>query len=347
MRHNFSFSKLNKPFVIAEMSANHQQSLSHALDIVEAAAQCGVDAIKLQTFTPETMTLDLAENEFRISDPKSLWYGSSLYDLYKEASLPWEWHEAIFKKSAECGLLCFSTPFDFTAVDFLETLHAPIYKIASFEITHLPLIKKVAATGKPIIISTGMASIAEITEAVNVVRSQGNNELALLKCTSCYPANHSFANLKTLQNMKEIFKCTVGISDHTPGIGAAVASVALGGMMIEKHFTLSRKDGGLDAEFSLEPHEMKSLVEEVHRAYESIGEVHYGLTASEVNSLQFRRSIYVAKDLKKGESFTPENIKVIRPSFGLAPKYYESLIEKKCAKEDIKKGTALTWEQVD
>lgn len=344
---SFTFQALQKPFIIAEMSANHQNSLEHAIKIVEAAADCGVDALKLQTYTAQTMTLDLRENEFYISDEKSLWHGSSLYDLYQKAHTPWEWHAPIAQRCEELGLYFFSTPFDFTAVDFLETLNVPFYKIASFENTDLPLIKRVAQTKKPMIISTGMANIAEIHDAVKTARENGCTDLTLLKCTSSYPANHCYANLRTLPNMKEIFGCNVGISDHTPGIGTAVASIALGAMVIEKHMTLSRKDEGPDSAFSLEPHEMKSLVEESRRAYQSLGSVHYGPSEGEVGSLIFRRSLYVVKDIEAGELFTPDNIRAIRPSLGLKPRHYEHLVNKRAAKEKIKKGTALTWELVD
>lgn len=343
----FSFKALMKPFIIAEMSANHQNSLEHAIKIVEAAAATGVDALKLQTYTPDTMTLDSRENEFFISDKKSLWYGSSLYDLYQKAHTPWEWHAPIAKRCAELGLLFFSTPFDSTAVDLLESLNVPFYKIASFENTDLPLIKRVAQTKKPMIISTGMANIAEIYDAVNTARDNGCTDLTLLKCTSSYPANHCHANLKTVQHLKDTFQCTVGISDHTPGIGTAVASVALGAMVIEKHMTLSRKDEGPDSAFSLEPHEMKSLVEESTRAYQSIGEIHYGPSEGERGSLIYRRSLYVVKDIEAGELFTPENVRAIRPSLGLPPKHFEQVVNKRKAKENLKKGTALNWELVD
>jgi pseudaminic acid synthase len=343
----FSFLTLDKPFIIAEMSANHQNSLEHAIKIVEAAADCGVDALKLQTYTAETMTIDVRENEFYISDKKSLWYGSSLFDLYQKAHLPWEWHAPIAKRCEELGLHFFSTPFDFTAVDFLEKLNVPFYKIASFENTDLPLIKRVAQTKKPMIISTGMANVAEIYEAVRTARENGCNDLTLLKCTSSYPANHCHANLRTLSNMKETFGCHVGISDHTPGIGTAVASIALGAMVIEKHMTLSRKDEGPDSAFSLEPHEMKLLVEESKRAYQSLGTIHYGPSEGERGSLIYRRSLYVVKDIEQGELFTPENIRAIRPSLGLAPRHYEHLVNKRKAKEKVKRGTALSWELVD
>ena len=340
-----NFSDLKKPFIIAEMSGNHNQSLEKAIKIVEEAAKAGVDALKLQTYTPDTMTLDVKENEFFISDKSSLWQGTSLYELYQKAYTPWEWHEPIFKRCRELGLVYFSTPFDSTAVDFLETLQVPFYKIASFENTDLPLIHKVAATGKPIIMSTGMATLGELEEAVSIIK-KNNNELILLKCTSSYPANHSHANLRTLASLKEIFNCTVGISDHTQGIGTAIASVALGGKVIEKHFVLSRAEGGVDSAFSLEPEEMKNLVIEANRAFSSLGEIHFGATEGEKSSLIYRRSLYIVKDVKAGELLTANNVKSLRPSKGLPPKFYESVVGKK-AKCALKKGMALSWEMVD
>lgn len=344
---SFSFAKLTKPFVIAEMSANHNQSLEHAFAIIDAAASAGADALKLQTYTADTMTLDLKENEFYISDPKSLWYGHSLYDLYKKAYTPWEWHQAIFERARKLGLYAFSTPFDASSVDFLETLDVPFYKVASFENTDLPLIKKVAATGKPLIISTGLASVSEIEQAVKTARAHGCKDLVLLKCTSAYPANHCNANLRTIAHMKDLFQCTIGISDHTPGIGTAVASVALGAMVIEKHVTFSRQAEGPDSAFSLEPDELRNLCIEAKRAHQSIGTVQYGPTEGEQGSLVYRRSLYVVKDMKKGELFTPENIRAIRPSLGLPPRHFDDVVNERRAKKDLKKGTALKWELVD
>ncbi len=322
------------------MSGNHNQSLERALQIVEAAAESGVDALKLQTYTADTMTLDIKEGDFFINDEKSLWKGKSLYDLYKEAYTPWEWHEPIFKRCKELGLVYLSTPFDATAVDFLETLNVPLYKIASFENTDIPLIKKVASTGKPVIISTGMATISELEETVNAAREAGCKDLTLLKCTSAYPADPKEINLRTIPHLKELFGVKVGISDHTMGIGVAVASVALGATVIEKHFTLRRADGGVDSAFSLEPDEMKSLVNETRKAWEALGRVHYGLTEKEKDSRKFRRSIYAVKDIEAGELISAENIKCIRPGFGLPPSFYEKLIGK-IAKVKIKKGMPL------
>ncbi len=324
------------------MSGNHNQSLDRALEIVEAAAKTGVQMIKLQTYTADTMTLDLDHDEFFISDKDSLWKGSSLYELYKVAYTPWEWHQAIFDRANELGLLCISTPFDETAVDFLEGLNVPAYKIAAFENNHIPLLKKVAATGKPLIISTGMASLAELNTLVETVKSAGCQNLVLLKCTSSYPATPRNSNLATIPHMREMFKCHVGLSDHTGGIGVSVAAVVKGAVVIEKHFTLSRDDGGVDSAFSLEPSEMTQLVVETKRAFEALGEVTYGPTQEEEKSLVFRRSIYISEDVIEGDILTRNNIKIIRPGLGLAPKYYESLLGKRVTKS-LSRGTALRW----
>lgn len=332
-----------RPFVVAELSGNHNQSLDRALAIVDAAAEAGVDAIKLQTYTADTMTLDLAEGEFRISDPRSPWHGRTLYDLYKEAHTPWEWHAPIFKRAREKGLAAFSTPFDASAVDFLEQLGVPCYKIASFEIVDLPLIREVAATGKPMILSTGMATVAEIDEAVRTAKEAGCPEIVLLKCTSTYPADPAESDLRTIPHMRELFGCEVGLSDHTLGIGVAVASVALGAAVIEKHFTLSRADGGVDAAFSLEPQEMKQLVEEARRAWQAIGNVRYGPTEREKASLVFRRSLYVVKDLEPGDVLTKDNVRAIRPGYGLPPKYLDAVLGRKVVKH-VPEGTPLRWE---
>lgn len=335
----------HKPFIIAEMSGNHQQSLEKALQIVDLAADAGVDAVKLQTYTPDTMTLDIHTGEFFIASETNLWKGQSLYNLYKEAYTPWEWHKAIFQRCRERGLLAFSSPFDETAVDFLETLDVPAYKIASFENVDIPLIKKVAATRKPIIMSTGMATVAELDEAVRAIRSQGNDQIILLKCTSTYPATPKNSNLQTISHMRELFHVEVGLSDHTLGIGTAVAAVALGATVIEKHFTTSRAEGGVDAVFSLEPHEMAMLVQETERAWLSIGHVHYGPTSDEKPSLAHRRSLYVTKDLRAGDVITKEHVRAIRPGHGLPPKYYDVILGK-TVKMDVKKGTPVTWEML-
>ncbi|HDH87032.1 MAG TPA: pseudaminic acid synthase [Desulfobacteraceae bacterium] len=333
------------PFIIAEMSGNHNQSLDRALAIVEAAAKAGAHALKIQTYTADTMTLDIAEREFFINDPNSLWKGRSLYDLYQEAYTPWEWHKPIFDRCRELGLIYLSTAFGETAVDFLEELNVPCYKIASFENTDIPLIRKVAATGKPMIISTGMATIAELDETVGTAREAGCRDLILLKCTSSYPATPKNTNIRTIPHMAELFNCQVGMSDHTMGIGAAVASVALGATVIEKHFTLSRADGGVDSTFSMEPDEMRALVIETKRAWQALGKVSYGPTEKEKKSLIFRRSLYIVKDMKKGDIFTKENLRAIRPGLGLPPKYYDILLGKG-VNRDAKRGTALNWEMV-
>lgn len=333
------------PFIIAEMSGNHNQSLERALEIVDAVARAGAHALKLQTYKPDTMTIDLDEREFHISDPKSPWAGTSLYKLYGEAYTPWEWHRPIFDRARELGILAFSTPFDDTAVDFLESLNVPCYKIASFENTDLPLIRRVAATGKPMIISAGMATVAELDETVRTARGAGCKDLVLLKCTSTYPATPEDTNLLTIPHMRELFNCEVGLSDHTMGIGVSVAGVALGATVIEKHFTLSRADGGVDSAFSMEPAEMASLVVETERAWQSLGQVSYGPTETEKRSIQFRRSLYVVEDVKVGEVFTKENVRAIRPGFGLPPKYLEVIIDQR-ASQDILKGMPMKWNYV-
>ena len=274
-----------RPFIIAEMSGNHNHSLERALQIVDAVAKSGARALKIQTYTPDTMTLDLDRREFFISDPNSLWAGSTLYQLYQSAYTPWEWHEPIFKRARDLGLLAFSTPFDFSAVDFLEKLDVPCYKIASFENVDLPLIRYAAATGKPLIISTGMASVAELDELVAAARDGGCKDLVLLKCTSSYPASPEDSNIATIPHLRQLFGCEVGLSDHTLGIGVSVASVALGATVIEKHFTLCRAEGGVDSAFSLEPEEMSSLVSESAHAWQALGQVHYGLTSEEARSI--------------------------------------------------------------
>lgn len=342
---NCSIGPANRPFIIAEMSGNHNQSLERALEIVEAAAKSGAHALKIQTYTADTMTLNIKNSDFLISDQESLWKGNSLYQLYQEAYTPWEWHKPIFDRARELGMIPFSTPFDETAVDFLEDLDVQLYKIASFENNDIPLIKKVAATGKPLIISTGMATVAELDETVRAAHESGCRDLILLKCTSTYPATADNTNISTIPHMRELFDVQVGLSDHTIGTGVAVASVALGATVIEKHFTLSRADGGVDSAFSMEPDEMAELVVETERAWQAIGNITYGPTEKEKASLKFRRSIYVVKDIEVGELFTRDNIKVIRPGYGLAPKYYDQLLGKR-AKCSFKVGVPLEFKDM-
>jgi N-acetylneuraminate synthase len=336
----------SSPFIIAEMSGNHNQSLDHALRIVEAAASCGAHALKIQTYTPDTMTLDLDEGEFHIADPKSLWTGKSLYKLYGEAYTPWEWHKPIFDRARELGIIAFSTPFDDTAVDLLEKLNVPCYKIASFENTDLPLIRRVAATGKPMIVSTGMASISELDETVRAAREAGCKDLILLKCTSTYPANASDTNILTIPHMRELFGCEVGLSDHTMGVGVALASVALGATVVEKHFTISRAEGGVDSAFSMEPAEMKQLVEESVRVWQALGEVRYGATEAEKKSLVYRRSLYISEDVDAGGKLTRDNVRTIRPGLGLPTKYFEILLGKKL-NQAVKRGTPISWDLIE
>lgn len=333
------------PFIIAEMSGNHNQSLDRALAIVDAAAAAGAHALKLQTYTADTITLDVRGGEFDISDAGSLWKGRNLHDLYREAATPWEWHAPIMDRARSHGMACFSSPFDETAVDFLETLEVPAYKIASFENIHLPLIRKVAATGKPLIMSTGMASLAELDEAVTTARQAGCRDLILLKCTSTYPATPANTNIATIPNMRDVFGCQIGLSDHTMGVGVAVAAVALGATVVEKHFTLSRADGGVDSAFSLEPAELAALVTETGRAWQSLGEVTYGPTEAEMKSLVFRRSIYVAEDMKAGDVFDSRNLRIVRPGHGLAPKLIENVMGKRITR-DASKGTPLAWDLI-
>lgn len=334
------------PLVIAEMSGNHNQSLDRALALVDAAADAGAHALKLQTYTADTMTLDLDQGEFHIADPDSLWADTSLYALYQQAHTPWAWHGPIFERARARGMLAFSSPFDETAIEFLETLDVPAYKIASFENTDLPLIRRAAATGKPLIISTGMASLAELELSVHAARAAGCQDLILLKCTSTYPATPQNTHLRTLPHLRELFGCEVGLSDHTMGVGASVAAVALGATVVEKHFTLSREQGGVDASFSLEPAELASLVTETERAWQALGQVHYGPTEAERKSLVFRRSLYVVQDMAPGERFTPANVRAIRPGLGLAPRHVDAVLGHR-ARQAIARGTPLAWPLVD
>jgi len=343
---NIEIGTTARPFVIAEMSGNHNRSLERALALVDAAAAAGAHAIKLQTYTAGTMTLDLAEREFVIEDEDSLWRGRTLFDLYNEAHTPWDWHGPIMARAAERGILCFSSPFDTSAVDFLEDLGVPAYKIASFEIVDLPLIRAVAATAKPLIISTGMATLDEIGEAVAAAREAGCEDLVLLKCTSTYPASAENSNVMTIPHLRATFGCEVGLSDHTLGIGCAIAAVAHGATVIEKHFTLSRADGGVDSAFSLEPAELESLVAETRRAWCSLGGVEYGPRDAEKKSLQFRRSLYISEDVEAGARLDPTNVRIIRPGLGLAPKHYDAVLGRTLTRA-AKRGTPLTWDLLD
>lgn len=332
----------SSPFIIAEMSGNHNGSLERALLIVDAIAESGAHAVKLQTYTADTMTLNITEEPFVINEPTSLWRGRTLYDLYEEAHTPWEWHDPIFERAKERGLLAFSSAFDSTSVDFLEDHNVPLYKIASFENTDLPLIRKVASTGKPMIISTGLASVAEISEAVEAARDFGCTDLTLLKTTSSYPASPENTNILTIPHLREMFDCRVGLSDHTLGIGVAVASVALGAEVIEKHITLDREDGGVDSDFSLNPSELKMLVDETKRAMQSLGRVSYGPTESEIPSLQFRRSIFFTTDVSEGTVLTKEHLRIVRPGNGLPPKFFDLALGTRLRK-DTHGGSPLTW----
>lgn len=342
---NRPIGREHPPFVIAEMSGNHNQSLERALAIVEAAAAAGAQAIKLQTYTADTMTLPVSTGEFFIDDELNLWHGHSLHELYQIAHTPWDWHEPILARAKELGIIAFSTPFDETAVDFLEALDTPCYKIASFENADLPLIRKVAATGKPVIVSTGMATLAELDETVRTLRAGGCNDIVLLKCTSTYPANPENSHLNTIPHLRDLFRCEVGLSDHTHGIGVSIAAVALGATVIEKHFTLRRTDGGVDSAFSMEPHEMVDLVIETKRAWQALGAVQFGPVETEQASLRFRRSVYIASDLKAGDTLTHENLRIVRPGLGLAPKHYEVLLGRR-VNRDLAMGTAMAWKYI-
>jgi pseudaminic acid synthase len=330
------------PFIIAEMSGNHNHSLERAFAIVDAVAEAGADALKIQTYTADTMTIDHRAPAFRIQNKASLWRGETLYSLYQKAHTPWEWHQPIFDRCRKKGLIAFSTPFDPSAVRFLEELHVPCYKIASFENIDLPLIRKVAETGKPLIISTGMATAREISEAVHQARRHGCRDLVLLKCTSAYPAPASQSNLRTLPELRRRFRCHVGISDHTLGLDVSLAAIPLGTEVIERHVTLSRKEGGVDSAFSLEPDELRQLVIKSRVVWEALGKVHWGPTASEKGSLRFRRSLYIVQDVPAGDLFSVDNIRAIRPGLGLPPKHIAAFLGKR-ARRLIRKGTAVHW----
>ena len=333
------------PMVIAEMSGNHNQSLDRAFALVDAAAEAGAHALKLQTYTADTITLRQRGGDFQINDEGSLWAGQNLHDLYTKAHTPWEWHQPIMERAASKGMLCFSSPFDETAVDFLNDLNVPAFKIASFENNHLPLIRKAASTGKPLIISTGMASLADLERAVTTAREAGCENLILLKCTSTYPATPKNTNIRTITHLRDLFGVQVGLSDHTMGVGVAVASIALGATVVEKHFTLRRADGGVDSAFSLEPEELASLVFETENAWQALGDVRYGPTEAEQKSLVFRRSIYVASDIAEGDVFTEANLRIVRPGHGAPPWMLGQLLGR-IARRNYSVGTALSLDQL-
>ena len=339
---NRSIGTNHPPFVIAEMSGNHNQSLERAINIIDAAAEAGAHAVKLQTATPEGLTLNVDSPDFRISDENSPWFGRYLDELYKVAVTPWDWHKPIFDYCRQRGLVIFSSPFELKAVDFLEELDVPCYKIASFENADIPLVRRVAQTGKPVIMSTGMATLAELDESVRTLRENGCQDIVLLKCTSTYPATPENSNVLTIPHMRELFGCEVGLSDHTMGVGAAVAAVAHGATVIEKHFTLARADGGVDSTFSLEPHELAALVIETERAWQSLGRVQYGPAEAEKASARFRRSLYIAADMKAGDALTAAKLRVVRTGYGLVPKYYDLLLGRR-VNRDLRKGTAVDW----
>ena len=334
---------MTHPFIIAEMSGNHNQSLERALKIIDAAADAGASAIKIQTYTADTLTI---KGVFKITEKSSLWYGKDLHDLYDEAHTPWGWHKAIFEHAHKRGIICFSSPFDETAVDLLESLNNPIYKIASFEINHIPLLKYIAKTEKPVIMSTGASSLSEIAEAVNVLKMGGCENLTLLKCTSTYPATAENSNLNTIPHLKDLFNCEVGLSDHTMGIGVAVAAIAKGANVIEKHFCLDRSEGGVDSAFSLEPAEFKQLVIESKNAYLALGKINYGITNDEKKVDAGKRSIYVCDKINEGEIITTKNIKIIRPGYGLHPRYYTDVLGKK-AKKILEIGQPLSFNDLN
>jgi pseudaminic acid synthase len=342
---NSDQGSLDLPLIIAELSGNHNGSIDRMLRMVDEAATVGVDAIKIQTYTADTITLNISTEDFVIQDSNSPWFGRRLYELYQEAHTPWEWHEAIFNRAREVGVPCFSTPFDETAVEFLEQFNPPVYKISSFENTHYPLIKKLVDTGRPLLISTGLATKSELVELVGFLRKYSCEDFVLLKCTSAYPAHAADCNLQTMVDMQDSFNCEVGLSDHTLGVGISVAAAALGAVVIEKHFTLDRQDGGPDASFSLEPHEFRLLIDEVRRASHGIGKVKYGPTEAELPSMRFRRSIYVSEDVKKGEKFSTKNLAIVRPSYGLPPIEYSRVVGRR-AQKDLKRGDRLNWSDV-
>lgn len=337
---------IHEPFIIAELSGNHNQDFDTAIMMIDAAAEAGVHAVKLQTYTADSMTLDVDSDDFLIKEGDSLWHGEKLHALYAKASTPYEWHQPLFQHAASKGLVVFSSPFDEEAVDFLDELGVPCFKIASFELTDIPLIARAASKKKPLIMSTGMASLAEIEEAVETAWCYGCRELVLLKCTSTYPAMPQNTNLLTIPHLRQTFGCAVGLSDHTRGIGAAVASVALGAKVIEKHFVLDRSLGGVDAAFSLEPGEFKALVKESVTASQSLGDICYGGTEAEQNSKHYRRSIFVSQNIAAGEILTRENLKIVRPATGLAPKFFLQLLGQK-ARQNLCVGKPINWDDIE
>lgn len=334
-----------KPFIIAEMSGNHNNSLERALEMVDIAAKNGADALKLQTYTPDTMTLNSEREEFVVNGDGNLWKGQKLYDLYQEAMTPWEWHKPIMQRCEELGLEFFSTPFDDTAVDFLEELGVDFYKVASFENTHIPLLQKIGSTKKPVIISSGMASLDELALAVETLREAGSRDIIVLKCTSAYPAKPEHANLKTLPIIKDSLDVEIGVSDHTMGLAVPITAVALGATVIEKHFTIKRSDGGVDSAFSLEPEELLQLSKETEFAWKALGQVKFGCSSNDAASKKYKRSIYVSQDIKAGEKITKDNIKIVRPALGLAPKFYSQVLGR-IAKHDINFSEPLTWDDI-
>jgi pseudaminic acid synthase len=331
-------------YVVAEVSANHQQNFDQTIELLQAAKEAGADAVKLQTYTPDTLTIRSNQEYFSIGGG-TLWDGCTLYDLYREAYMPWEWQPKLKTIANELGLDLFSTAFDSSAVNFLEELGVPVHKVASFEIVDIPLVEKMARTGKPLIISTGMATLSEIEEAVQAARKAGAREIVLLKCTSAYPALAEEMNLRTIPHLREAFQVPVGLSDHTLGIAVPVAAVALGACLVEKHFTLSRSIPGPDSAFSLEPQEFQAMVEAVRTVEEALGQVHYGASKQEAKSRAFRRSLFVVKDMEAGEAFTEKNLRSIRPSHGLHPRHLNEIIGR-CANRDIRCGTPLTWDMI-
>lgn len=335
----------NKPYIIAELSGNHNQSIDRALKLIDAAVEAGADAIKLQTYTADTMTIDSNSPGFIIENKNSLWFGRTLYDLYDEAHTPWSWHKELFDYARSKNITIFSSPFDKTAVDFLEELDTPCYKVASFECTDLLLIKYIASKKKPMIVSTGMATVSEIDETVRVIREAGCEQFILLKCTSTYPASPENTNISTIPHLRSLFNCQVGLSDHTIGSATSVASIALGASLVEKHFTLDRADGGVDSQFSMEPEELRRLVHDTEQAWQSLGTIQYGPVGEEKESVQFRRSVYVVNDIKKGEKFSKENTRTIRPGYGLPPGDIEKLYGC-CAIDDVKAGTPMSWDLI-